>query len=74
MSRLFHLRKKPLSLNTVRVEVSDSFDEESLDEEEIAFLSKKFKKFLKFRKNESNKKPPKAVELPLKVMNTTLLG
>ena len=38
-------------------EVSDSFDGESLDEKKVTFLAKKFKKFMKFRKSESKKKP-----------------
>ena len=37
-------------------EVSDSFDGESLDEKEVTFLAKKFKKFIKFRRSESKKK------------------
>jgi hypothetical protein len=32
-------------------------DGESLDEKEVTFLARKFKKFMKFRKSESKKKP-----------------
>ena len=37
--------------------MTDSFDGESLYEKEGTFLAKKFKKFMKFRKSETRKKP-----------------
>ena len=50
-------KKSSLALKIVQEEVSDSFDGESLDEKKVTFLAKKFKKFMKFRKSESKKKP-----------------
>jgi hypothetical protein len=51
-------KKKSLALKTKREEVNDSFNKEYLDEEELAFLLKRFKNFVKLRKSKDKKKTP----------------
>ena len=56
--------KKILVLETVQEESSESFDEDSLDLEDMTLLAMKFRNFLKFSKIENKKKPLDLVSNP----------
>ena len=59
--------RKILVLETVQEEGSESFDEDSLDVEDMTLLAMKFRKFLKFSKTENKKKPLDLVSNPVRV-------
>ena len=59
--------KKILVLETVQEEGSESFDEDSLDVEDMTLLAMKFTKFLKFSKTENKKKLLDLVSNPVRV-------
>lgn len=48
---------KSIALKTVKEEAEDSDDEKSLNDEDLALLVKRFRKFLKPRKGNSRYKP-----------------
>ena len=56
--------KKILVLEIVQEESSESFDEDSLDLEDMTLLAMKFRNFLKFSKIENKKKPLDLVSNP----------
>jgi hypothetical protein len=55
-------KRKTLTLKIVREEASDSSDEGSSENEELALFAKKFSKFLRTKKGNSRSKPSKFFE------------